>query len=41
MEKLLVSFEKIVLTDGMMAGGRKPATTIAKVAANSAYSIMS
>src|ERR1700685_1476917 len=41
MVKELVSFEKIVLTDGIMVGGRKPATTIAKVAANRAYSIMS
>jgi hypothetical protein len=41
MAKELVSLEKIVLTDGIMAGGRKPATTIAKVAANRAYSIIS
>jgi hypothetical protein len=41
MAKLLVIFEKIVLTDGMMVGGRKPATTIANVAHSRAYSIMS
>jgi hypothetical protein len=35
------TFEKIVLTDGMIAGGRKPATTTAIAAASSAYSIMS
>ena len=33
--------EKIVLMDGTMLGGKKPATTIASVAAMSAYSIMS
>jgi hypothetical protein len=34
-------FEKIVLTPGMIAGGRNPATTTASAAASSAYSIMS
>jgi hypothetical protein len=34
-------FEKIVLTMGMIAGGRNPATTTASAAASRAYSIMS
>ena len=37
----LVSFEKMVLTEGMTDGGRNPATTIAMVAASRAYSIKS
>ena len=41
MAKLLVTFEKIVLTDGMMLGGRKPATRITMEAQSKAYSIMS
>src|SRR5580698_5363464 len=35
------TLEKIVLIDGMIAGGRKPATITAIAAASSAYSIMS
>lgn len=38
---VLLIFEKITLTDGMMVGGRNPATTIAMVAAMSAYSMRS
>jgi hypothetical protein len=38
---VLVSLEKMVLTEGITAGGRKPATTTAIVAARSAYSIKS
>jgi hypothetical protein len=37
----LVILEKMVLTDGMIYGGRKPATTMAIVAPSRAYSIKS
>jgi hypothetical protein len=37
----LVILEKMVLTEGITEGGRKPATTMAIVAARSAYSIKS
>jgi hypothetical protein len=38
---MLVTVEKILLMEGMMVGGRKPATTMTSDAANSEYSIMS
>jgi hypothetical protein len=38
---LLLIFEKMLLTEGMMDGGRKPATTTASVAVIRAYSIRS
>lgn len=41
MAKLLVIFEKMVLTEGIRLCGKIPATTTASVAANSAYSIIS
>src|SRR5580658_7223130 len=41
MAKLLVIFEKIVLTEGIRLCGKIPATTTASVAAISAYSIIS
>lgn len=41
MDMLLLIFEKMVLTEGMMEGGKNPATTTAKVALIRAYSIKS
>jgi hypothetical protein len=41
MAMLLLIFEKMELTEGMMLGGRKPATTTASVAVINAYSIRS
>jgi len=41
MAKLLLIFEKMVLTEGIRLCGKIPATTTASVAAISAYSIMS
>ena len=41
MAMLALILEKIVLTDGMMVGGRKAATTTASVAQMSAYSMRS
>lgn len=40
-ENKLVILEKIELTEGIRACGRKPATTTTSVAARRAYSIMS
>ena len=35
-----MTFEKIILTEGMMLGGRKPATRMTVAAQSNAYSIM-